>query len=337
MGGNIFESNRLDKQAYLDLKVGLFRQLVGLGLKGFDVIKSYYSKEDFGDMDILVLDTPANREMLEGFVVNCQDSSKNSNVWSVLYNNFQVDFILTDESHYDFSLNYFSWNDLGNLVGRVARKIGLKFGHNGLFYVLRDGTNKVADVLVTNDFEEALEILDYSYERFDSGFKTPEDIYEFVATSGFFDPESFSLETRSHNARVRDRKRKMYRGFLEWMENRTTKPGSQVDHCDKNTGVSRAMIASRSFTDRLVKVVSEHRQAKVISNKLDGKLVMRLTGLEGKELGAFMRFMKSHLQPFTEWLERATGKEVRDIILGTYGFYRMLNEEEMGSNEQQKT
>jgi hypothetical protein len=45
--------------------------------------------------------------------------------------NFQIDLIFTKPKFYESSLNYFAYNDLGNLLGRGAEQISGKLGASG--------------------------------------------------------------------------------------------------------------------------------------------------------------------------------------------------------------
>ena len=49
-------------------------------------------------------------------------------------NFFQLDLILTSKENFDNYLRYLSFNDLGQLIGRVAFSQGLRYGGEGLYY-----------------------------------------------------------------------------------------------------------------------------------------------------------------------------------------------------------
>lgn len=117
------------------------------------VIPAYFSKTDFGDADVLVssegVQAAGGGERLRQLAMeafHATDLFKNGNVLSFDYRSspeqtepgFQVDVFLQEEKSFDFALNYFSFNDLGNLVGRTAHKQGCSFGHDGLWYYFRD-------------------------------------------------------------------------------------------------------------------------------------------------------------------------------------------------------
>ena len=44
----------------------------------------------------------------------------------------QVDYIKSNLEDFDFSKNFFAFNDLGNLIGRIAAQASFSFGFDGL-------------------------------------------------------------------------------------------------------------------------------------------------------------------------------------------------------------
>lgn len=106
--------------------------------------------------------------------------------------------------------DYYTYNDLGNLIGRVAHKMGMKFGHLGLLYPLRDGDHLIAELVVTRDTRQALEFMGYDFDRWNQGFDQLTDIFEFAASTPYFNPEAFTLENLNHRNRTRNRKRNTF-------------------------------------------------------------------------------------------------------------------------------
>lgn len=151
---------------------------------------------------------------------------------------FQVDLIRVPPESFAFALGYFSYNDLGNLLGRVARLHGFKLGHAGLFRPFRAPGNEshfVRDILVTRDWSAALTFLGYDPGRWGQGFDTKDEMFAFVAGSHAFHPVAFPLEHRSHKARVRDRKRPTYTAFLQWLTDRDLIPAEELDEATRAT------------------------------------------------------------------------------------------------------
>lgn len=255
-------------------------------------VKAYGDKESFGDLDVLIEKVPDAKHRLETELLRLgvTEIVKNSDVWSVGWGDFQVDFIFQASKHYDFSQGYFAYNDLGNLIGRISRKLGFKFGHDGLWYTKRnESKNVIAELLVTSDFDSALEFLGYCPARYASGFPTLTSVFEYASSSRYFDPDYFDLSKRNHNSRVRDAKRQSYMQFLQWCSNRDFSPSSEIT---KEQALTEAMQKYPAFARELQ--IAEERYALSISikAKFNGDLISSITSLTGKELGAFMAHLR---------------------------------------------
>jgi hypothetical protein len=90
-----------------------------------ELVRSYKSKESFGDMDILVLDKNSlldNSLDLINESFHPTDIVSNANVISFDYKNLQIDLIFTEESNWETSRVFFAFNVLGNLMGRIYNK-----------------------------------------------------------------------------------------------------------------------------------------------------------------------------------------------------------------------
>ncbi len=278
----------------------------------------YRTKDSFGDFDVLVESDGlphdwiqiASSALLAGEIV------RNGEVTSLDIDHLQVDLILAPHERFDFSLNYFAWNDLGNLIGRVARKIGFKFGHRGLFYVLREGDSHAADVLITHDFEAAISVLGFDPCRYRRGFDARVDIFRFVADSSYFDPESFPLEYRSHAARVRDQKRKTYQDFLAWIQ--TNQVPKKCDVTDINF-LALAKNRFPDFRERLRQAMVSVERKRAAKQRFNGHLVRQWTGLDGASLGELMARLtqsKGGKEGVVEYVLSVPESEVRTWVYG---------------------
>lgn len=298
MGGNaIPDAKRVSNREFDGIKRAMCEiipQTLGI-LTRYAIIPSYAEKESHGDMDILVCDKylPNNwREKINSVFSPMEEPIPfvhNGPVTSFSFDGFQVDIILSDESTFDFSLGYFSYNDLGNLIGRIAHAANFKFGHDGLWYPVRNGTYKHSDILVTKDFYEAIEVLGFDVNTWDRGFSNLEEIFEFVASGRYFQSAMFPLEHRSHVARVRDAKRKTYTEFLKWIDNRAF-----MNEEDPRAIFSEVSSKFEHFTPSLEDALEDIRIRTEAKQIFNGEIVGRLTGLTGVELGKFMKFLRSH-------------------------------------------
>lgn len=281
------------------------------------VVPSYRSKPDFGDIDIMVeresvtaAGGPARLEDLARSEWRSRASFRNNSVLSVEYRRSddddtgcQVDLITAPRAEFDFHLNYLSYNDLGNFIGRVAHRMGFSYGQSGLLYFVREADRVFAKLAVTLDTSVALTFLGYDPERFARGFDTLEEVFEYTASSRYFAPELYLLENRNHIARTRDRKRKSYRAFLEWLaQGHGAYAGGRHQWADRDDESAVAterlallLDARRSFPDFAVAVCLAQerlRVAKLVKGKFNGSLVMGWTGLSGKALGDFMQHLR---------------------------------------------
>ena len=223
MGGNAlsYTTVRLTSKNYFRMADHCVEKLRALYPHGrFEAIQSYASKADFGDLDILAFDSnfdPHTAAAALGSVETVRNGSVtslgikvNPDLPYLDGNVFQVDLIYAPLSEFDFSSAYFRFSDLGNLLGRIAHAMGLTLGHDGLTLRMRDGTHMFANITLTRDYDQALSFLGYDPSVFANGFNTLSDIFAYVASSPFFNPDIFLLENRNNASRTRDRKRPTY-------------------------------------------------------------------------------------------------------------------------------
>ena len=73
------------------------------------------------------------------------------------------------------------------------------------------------DIVLTYNLLTALEILGLDWERYKQGFNNYDEMFEYVTSCKAFDKSKFALENLNHRNRVRDRKRKTYNLFLQYI------------------------------------------------------------------------------------------------------------------------
>lgn len=301
MGGKalkVVKTRRYKRDEYLLLEKEVLQKLSELFPENvrFDAIKAYRQKESFGDMDIVVeneknISKKIIDESLE--ILGVEEIYKNNNVWSINYRDFQVDLIFTEKNFFETILEYFAYNDIGNLLGRVARKQGFKLGQQGLNYVLLNKTSLLKDINVTNSYKDALEFLGYDYSVFEKGFNTLEDIFEYVISSKYFDKKIFALENRNHDARTRDAKRPNYRKFLEYIDGKDFPESEKVDKDEK---LKEAFIKFPSFKSEYDYVFEEISYNKEIKSKFNGFIISEETGYKSHDLSFFYVYLNNDIK-----------------------------------------
>lgn len=216
----------------------------------YAVIPCYFEKDSFGDLDFLTTDNHVAviEKLKKADDVEIVGKVKGGNCtsYAIRFNSisskaFQLDIIHVDESVFNFALHYFSFNDLGNFIGRIASAARIKFGFDGMFrkiyfnnhgdmipvYSLKEQQSQANDnshstvvkkteVLLTCDFFIALDFLGFNVERYKQGFATLDEIFEFVYQSKYFKESYFSLDNRPADMRARDKKRTNYGLALDY-------------------------------------------------------------------------------------------------------------------------
>lgn len=321
MGGHAMKNygvERLTKEQYDEVLSAL---TVTLPYKTA-AIPSYRAKESFGDCDLLTTatDDAFEKSLSKDFALLGKKRNGSVTSYALKYGSFppfQFDLIKAKEDSYEFNYNYLSYNDLGNLIGRVAAAFGFKFAHDGL-YILAWYSHKgeersvvrVKEEAKTNDhaehrieklfisnFDEALEFLGFDSSRFTQGFDTVDEILDFVATSKYFCKDFFLFENRNHDQRKRDVKRPTYTKALEYFD--TLKDTKSRDEVVK---AFRADVASKypSIINIKRAMRKQVKREFVFSRRLSSRRVVWLYGrlfdrqLEGVALGNMMKFLKNN-------------------------------------------
>ena len=321
MGGSAMQNygvERLTKEQYDEVLSAL---TVTLPYKTV-AIPSYRSKESFGDCDLLTTSTDEafEKSLSKDFMLLGKKRNGSVTSYALKYGNFppfQFDLIKAREDSFKFHYNYLSYNDLGNLIGRVAAAFGFKFAHDGLYIlawyshkgeersvarVKENGkTNDCAEYkmekLFISNFDQALEFLGFDSSRFAQGFNSIDDILDFVASSKYFCKDFFLFENRNHDQRKRDVKRPTYTKALEYFNTLT-----ETKSRDKVTKAFKADVAKKypSIINIKRNMRKEIKRKYVLSRRLSSRRVVWLYGrlfgkqLEGVALGNMMKFLNNN-------------------------------------------
>ena len=337
MGGNALKhtvTRRYDADEYFEtIKRVISEMVFPTAIDSFrriNVLPAYRNKESFGDMDVLIETYPGDnidwaKLIQESYQPN--EIVRNSNCYSFNFRQLQVDFILTPCQEYETAYAYYSWNDLGNLMGRVAKKLGFKYGHVGLSYKVRrnNSIHSVFNEIVVSRNQRAIfEFLDYDYDRFLKGFDTLEDIFTFAASSKYFNKNIYLLENRNHVSRTRDKKRMVYNEFLKWCsvkEGLNEYPWPTFKETDGYLGdqefVHQACKTFHGFAEERMKIEQELLFAERTREKFNGEIVKELLGISGIELGNWMKDFKSQYRDAIEMnadMMHKTESEIASMI-----------------------
>lgn len=310
MGGNAlanYETRRLTRDEYFKVADYVFDVLLHELNVEAKLIPAYRFKSDFGDADFILnsdeLSSNWVGEVIKAFDLKDNEWAKNGDCLSIGVNNFQVDLITVPGKYVKSTIDYFSYNDLGNLIGRIGHKLGVKIGHRGSSIIVRPvgrDDHIIEEIEITTNFDEALDLLGLSVDEFRKGFDSLTDIYEYVASSKYFDPEIYALENRSYASRVRDKKRATYNGFMKWIEETKPKANHQFASKSELGGYSLRMpyyeteVLKRwpEVKEKVDAAIARYEFNEEFKKVYNGRIVGELTGYQGKDLGEFMAEMR---------------------------------------------
>jgi len=289
------------------------------------VVTCYRTKADHGDLDLLI-EVPADvqinwKDYIQGAfkpqAINC-----NGGVYSFDYKGFQVDFIPIPKSKWETALVYFSYDPLGNIMGKTYHKFGLSYGWEGLFYKYRNphGTNS-EDILLTNDARRIFAFGGYDYDRYLKGFDTLEEIFKFCIDGKYFDSEMFKMENLKSIDKKRNRKRGSYHLFLNYIKDN----GINAHHPFFEDKFTYVFSIDKSFPevnliDKINALVAKDARAKAIADKFNGELAMEwIPGLKGKELGVAMGDFKLWWGNYYDsFILNTDIRDIRDNFIAVY-------------------
>lgn len=305
-------------------------------------VLSFRDKGDYGDADIVlrdvgldwhILHSPDGTSMPAWFATMLDilgvpqgHYHMNKPVYSVYVKGLQVDLIVAAPDEYDSSLVYYSWNDLGNLMGRVAHKMGFKLGHRGLELPMRTSEHGVTGAItVSKDMATICAILGYDYERWRRGFSTIAEVWQYAASSPYFSPHIYDLSEANAKARVRDSKRAVYTGFVEFIErNKAKLPNydwkSEPREYHYGFHMGRACELVPGLGDKVNAHVAEREAGKARAARWNGNVVAEWVGLDpkkhGEQLGAFIRECKT-----TDWYAKMDQMDDAELRIMTQAHY----------------
>lgn len=300
MGGKALktlQSIRLNQNEFYTLQSEVLEKLKSLNREILP-IKSYLNKKDFGDLDILVAKPKPDFKELKNFLeleFNSKEVVNNNSIVSFEFKNFQVDLIFESLENIEIAEFYFSYNDLNNLIGKIAHAFGLKFGFTGLYYPLRTKHGNLSEeVLLTKNPQRIYSFLKYDFNTYLKGFYELEDIFSFVSSSYYFNPNKYLTEKEDKSAidKTREKKRKTYIQFLAWLENNIKKEKNYFEF-NSNKEVYLDFIANYfsevDLPSKIKNFKKEQALQEEVTRKFNGKVVMSLIpSLNGKELGEFI-------------------------------------------------
>lgn len=330
MGGNAFKmAKRISKDKYYDLIEEIGDVLHEATIEVFRFTKQIEEKEDFGDIDVLIHSGYSIDQKFIKDNFGTDDVITSSNVISFLYKETQIDFIKVDFTYIDTITLFYDYNDLGNLIGRMAKFYNCKLRPDGLFLDIytKKKDRLLTKIHLTDDINIILKFLDLDLGRYQKGFKTYKEAFDFIIKSKCYNHEYYTnREYVNSDSWKRDRVRKTYNLFLDYIM------GIEKVSDPKKEFLDNVRIVHNFFRELNIKeIIRDAKREEKINRKnkrfLNCEIYTKITGLEGKELGKFIFYMKSSFDKrFGRLFYKHKRKDIKDFIMNKKEEYLVWTE-----------
>lgn len=306
MGGKALKNTftrRYNKEEYLKLQNYIISKLKQESFfSDIGCPKYYRNKNDFGDLDIVVAvdynyinfqNSNINKEIKNKIqaLFNPNEIVINDNCFSFNVNDFQIDIINSELEYFKSTIEYMNWADLGLLIGKIARKFNLKYGREGLIYKLSENSSSYIPISLTLNIKEILDFLGFDFRIYALGFDSKEDIFNFIVNSKFFNKNIF-LDQENHTDRMRNRKRKIFIEFKEFISNDSIIDKYSFQNKDSYLDYIDCCFPKVQIFKQILQYENDINMKKAFKEKFNGNIIKNLTGLKDKELGDFINYLK---------------------------------------------
>ena len=258
MGGNAFRSGpkplnvvRLQPEQYIKLRdqyerCAISHLAIGLGLAELfvSILMKFYNrvvvtpeapeKSDHGDIDFLadkpLLDfTGQDLELALGASAHIKAGSTTSFAIRVSEHSnsfFQLDVHLCKKGSFEWESVIYAYGDLWHIIGSVVTRFGLAINDSGLnarVEEIEEKNKKDSLLLLTSEPCEMMAFLGLDDLRYERGFSTLDELFEWASSMPLFHEQFFKKEIISgKEGRIRE-KRPMYSRFVtEWLPQKAT-------------------------------------------------------------------------------------------------------------------
>lgn len=354
MGGNALNkviASRINLEQYNKVKKDLeekFNDYLQL-----EFVIDVPGKNDFGDIDMLYMfkntinnenNKSFNIEELINNIYNPIEIVSNGPVCSFAYyldgvnKYFQVDLILVEDL--PMSRFYFSYGDLGGIIGRLTQHKSLKYGSKGLWVCPNQETlNKflstkkinlqidmkiieksiIPNIILTNKPEKICEYLGLKWDDWVKGFKSKQEIFEWIKKSPWFDLDSFRALDYEHRNRINSRP--MYQDFLKYIfinePKFTIEKGNSLKYINKNFQLES--LEQFEKTNILIEQILSIEKKLLRKEKFSGKNFLDY-GIESKNIKKYLEDFKSYIETkfnvdFESWLDINNANNINIHIL----------------------
>lgn len=320
MGGNALKNvkvSRFNSEDYNQVKSEILTKLVDNGFE-CSVPHSRPGKTSFGDLDVLIKirrDIDLFKWIKENFnpveiFSNCVYSFAYPKENSDEY--YQIDFIPVQSL--DTAMFFFSYGDVGAIIGMYCSFNGLKFSYDSLGIKVNKhllGYEKTVLIPLTHDLKEICNILELDLERWHT-LSTVDEVFDWLMCSKYYSVEAYKFLPLQKRRRIRHKP--MYQEFLsrigvteyDDIDKRIVKP---IDY-----SFQEAMLKHFDKWDQVISLREQLKLEEERREKFNAKVFISF-GMKGKDIGSSMSEFKKYIKGnFDEWLDSHNIEEIEETI-----------------------
>lgn len=323
MGGNALKTKRLLANDYKLLEKDIIERVSKLFPETKIAIPKYFSsKESFGDMDILFEKNIDLDEVMEKINLEFNPSKSfysKEHLYSFENNDFQIDLIFIKPEDFEFAKEYYSYNDLGIFIGRIADSFGIKYGSSGVYYTLGKIQNNHTffqnknKIHITRDYDKALDLLGFDVERYHRGFNNMEEIYKFVTDSQYFTKASYKRESQNNANFHRNKTRKNFVEFQKLLNEGFEDKNIPFEHY-RTIGMDLVHKKFPDFRAKYDDYVKECNTNMLFCERFNGKRIIKVANVTDMEISSVLEQFKQ-IPNLKEQVLSLQDNEIDDFII----------------------
>jgi hypothetical protein len=324
MGGNALKSLGLtprrlssDEQEIL---IERFKKKTQALLWDVQRVLCLQDKTTHGDTDLAALTTPeiahSARQLLQE-TLQPKAILKNNNIFSIEFENSQVDLALyTEKTKLQSYLNFCHYSPLGNILGRMLKCTGCIFGIQGLTYPIKKTDEPDSPTLKTltlsHSMEDVLTLASLNPTTWEKGFACAEDLYSYLSASPLLNTESFIPKNLNHKNRQRMTKRTEFLQWIDYLQKTPAKQPNTKTPCEWRNTLEKK-FPHINFTLEKRKALDEDNQRKKQREKFGGRLLLEL-GVHPTQIGPTLKTLQKTIEektPLETWIDTHSPEEIK--------------------------
>ena len=314
MGGNALKNTncvRVNKDIYEKIKSIILEKL--LSYNNFITVIEIPEKETFGDLDILYeYKIEMNIRDIVYELFSPKEVFSNGDIFSFSYQineteYFQIDLIKV--KNIQMAQLYYSYGDIGSILGRILKKNELTFGQEGIWLIYES-----EKIMILDNPIEICKFLDLNYTEWETGLKTKIDVFNWIIKCKYFDKEYFKIESFNSVYKRNYENRPNFKLFVDYVYTFEIQRKESITYSVEDYIKIFNKENDKKKIDQKISIIKLHQE------KFNGRIFIQFT--EAKNINKYKEDFKNHISQshdFNDWLENNNfefiNTQIKEFIL----------------------